>query len=128
MKPERSKQSLTDASAVRVPARAPTWVIPSVKTALVVIDLALAAQHLEKLAVHALPRYRVGLLATNGTSRPRLASHPRRVLMTELLFTRQGTPSPRAPDRPNWPASQTGSSWSHHRCRRQPGWLQPPGP
>src|SRR5260370_32721711 len=42
MKPERIKQSLTDASTVRVPARAPTWVIPSVKTALVVIDLALA--------------------------------------------------------------------------------------
>jgi exopolysaccharide biosynthesis polyprenyl glycosylphosphotransferase len=42
MKPERSKQSLTDASAVRVPARAPAWVIPSVKMALVVVDLALA--------------------------------------------------------------------------------------
>jgi len=42
MKPERIKQSLTDASTVRVPARAPTWAIPSVKMALVVIDLALA--------------------------------------------------------------------------------------
>src|SRR6266571_1003549 len=42
MKPERIKQSLTDASTVRVPARAPTWAIPSVKMALVAIDLALA--------------------------------------------------------------------------------------
>ncbi len=42
MKPERIKQSLTDASTVRVPARAPTWAIPSVKLALVAIDLALA--------------------------------------------------------------------------------------
>jgi exopolysaccharide biosynthesis polyprenyl glycosylphosphotransferase len=42
MKPQRIKQSLTDASTVRVPARAPTWAMPSVKMALVVIDLALA--------------------------------------------------------------------------------------
>lgn len=41
MKPERSKQPLTDASTVRVPARAPRWVMPTVKTCLVMADLAL---------------------------------------------------------------------------------------
>lgn len=42
MKAERIKQSLTEASAVRVPARVPAWVVPAIKTALVIADLALA--------------------------------------------------------------------------------------
>jgi exopolysaccharide biosynthesis polyprenyl glycosylphosphotransferase len=42
MKPERVKESLTDARAVRVPARAPRWVVPAAKTAIAVADLSLA--------------------------------------------------------------------------------------
>jgi exopolysaccharide biosynthesis polyprenyl glycosylphosphotransferase len=42
MKAERTKQSLTEASAVRVAARAPAWVVPAVKTLLVVSDLTFA--------------------------------------------------------------------------------------
>ena len=42
MKAERVTKSLPDASAVRVPARAPAWVVPAVKTVLLVLDLALA--------------------------------------------------------------------------------------
>jgi exopolysaccharide biosynthesis polyprenyl glycosylphosphotransferase len=42
MKAERSTQSLTEASAVRVPARVPAWVVPAIKTGLVIADLALA--------------------------------------------------------------------------------------
>jgi len=42
MKPERiHHQRLTDASTVRVPARAPRWVVPAVKLALVVADIGL---------------------------------------------------------------------------------------
>jgi exopolysaccharide biosynthesis polyprenyl glycosylphosphotransferase len=36
------KPKASDASQVRVPARVPSWVVPAVKTALVVVDLALA--------------------------------------------------------------------------------------
>jgi exopolysaccharide biosynthesis polyprenyl glycosylphosphotransferase len=42
MRPARTKQRVTEASAVRVPARAPVWVVPAIKTALFVFDLALA--------------------------------------------------------------------------------------
>ena len=42
MKAERAKDFLTDARAVRAPARAPAWVVRAVKTALAFADLALA--------------------------------------------------------------------------------------
>ncbi len=42
MKPERVKKQMVAASNVRVPARAPHWVIPSVKVALVISDIAIA--------------------------------------------------------------------------------------
>ncbi len=38
MRAEPKRMPLTDASAVRVPARAPTWIIPAVKSALVFTD------------------------------------------------------------------------------------------
>jgi exopolysaccharide biosynthesis polyprenyl glycosylphosphotransferase len=43
MRVEQLKESVMQASAVRVRARAPRWVIPAVKAALVVADLTLAA-------------------------------------------------------------------------------------
>lgn len=43
MRAERSKQSIIDASRVRVPARAPRWIVPSVKVALVISDALSAA-------------------------------------------------------------------------------------
>ncbi|MEA2204445.1 MAG: hypothetical protein QOE77_1221 [Blastocatellia bacterium] len=42
MKAERIAKSLPNASAVRVPARVPAWVVPAVKTFLAFVDLALA--------------------------------------------------------------------------------------
>jgi exopolysaccharide biosynthesis polyprenyl glycosylphosphotransferase len=42
MKAERSKSSLAEASAVRVAARAPAWVVPAIKASLVILDLLLA--------------------------------------------------------------------------------------
>lgn len=42
MKAERAKEFSTDPRAVRVPARAPRWVVPLVKTLLVCIDIVLA--------------------------------------------------------------------------------------
>jgi exopolysaccharide biosynthesis polyprenyl glycosylphosphotransferase len=42
MKAERIAKSLPKASAVRVPARVPAWVVPAVKTFLTFVDLALA--------------------------------------------------------------------------------------
>ena len=42
MKAERIKTTLTDASTVQLPARMPAWVVPLVKTGLLLIDLALA--------------------------------------------------------------------------------------
>jgi exopolysaccharide biosynthesis polyprenyl glycosylphosphotransferase len=42
MKAERTKEFRTDARAVRVPARAPRWVVPLVKTLLATTDIALA--------------------------------------------------------------------------------------
>ncbi|MBV9960505.1 MAG: sugar transferase [Acidobacteria bacterium] len=43
MRAERIKKSLVDARTVRVPARAPQWVIPTVKAVLVLTDFAIAA-------------------------------------------------------------------------------------
>src|SRR5215813_7023386 len=43
MRAERRRTQLTDASAVRVPGRAPGWIIPAVKTALVLTDALAAA-------------------------------------------------------------------------------------
>jgi exopolysaccharide biosynthesis polyprenyl glycosylphosphotransferase len=43
MRAERQKERLNDPRAVSVPGRAPRWVIPVVKSALVLADLALAA-------------------------------------------------------------------------------------
>ena len=42
MKAERIRESLTDARAVRVPARAPRWVVPAVKVLLAITDASLA--------------------------------------------------------------------------------------
>ena len=43
MRAERKRQRFTDASAVRVPGRAPKWIIPTVKALLVVTDALAAA-------------------------------------------------------------------------------------
>ena len=43
MRAERSKQSVIDASVVRVPGRAPRWIVPTVKATLVFADAAAAA-------------------------------------------------------------------------------------
>lgn len=43
MRAERIKQIPVDASAVRVPARAPQWIIPTVKACLVLTDILIAA-------------------------------------------------------------------------------------
>src|SRR5678815_4513068 len=40
---ERSRKSAIDASVVRVPARAPRWIVPAVKVALVIADAVAAA-------------------------------------------------------------------------------------
>jgi exopolysaccharide biosynthesis polyprenyl glycosylphosphotransferase len=40
---ERTKQSIIDATVVRVPARAPRWIVPAVKIALVIADAFAAA-------------------------------------------------------------------------------------
>ena len=42
MKAERIRESVTDARAVRVPARAPRWVVPAVKGLLAITDASLA--------------------------------------------------------------------------------------
>jgi exopolysaccharide biosynthesis polyprenyl glycosylphosphotransferase len=42
MKAERLKTSAIDPSAVRIPARAPAWVVPAVKTTLLIVDLGIA--------------------------------------------------------------------------------------
>jgi exopolysaccharide biosynthesis polyprenyl glycosylphosphotransferase len=42
MKAEHLKSPLIEASTVRVPARVPAWVVPGVKSALLIVDLALA--------------------------------------------------------------------------------------
>ena len=43
MRAQRKREQLTDASAVRVPGRAPKWIIPTVKSLLVVVDALAAA-------------------------------------------------------------------------------------
>src|SRR4026209_1030217 len=43
MRAERKRQPFTDASAVRVPGRAPKWIIPTVKSLLVMTDAVAAA-------------------------------------------------------------------------------------
>src|ERR1700741_576614 len=43
MRAERNKQTMIDASVVRVPGRAPRWIVPAVKGSLVVADAAAAA-------------------------------------------------------------------------------------
>lgn len=43
MRAERKRQRFTDASAVRVPGRAPKWIIPTVKVVLVIADALAAA-------------------------------------------------------------------------------------
>jgi exopolysaccharide biosynthesis polyprenyl glycosylphosphotransferase len=43
MQAEQTKESIVDASVVRVPARAPRWIVPSVKIALVIVDAFAAA-------------------------------------------------------------------------------------
>lgn len=43
MRAQRKRQQLTDASAVRVPGRAPKWIIPTVKALLVVTDALVVA-------------------------------------------------------------------------------------
>jgi exopolysaccharide biosynthesis polyprenyl glycosylphosphotransferase len=43
MKPQPIRNPLTEARAVRVPGRAPRWIIPSIKLTLVLLDLLIAA-------------------------------------------------------------------------------------
>jgi hypothetical protein len=43
MRAERIKQNVVDARTVRVPPRAPQWIIPAVKALLVITDLIIAA-------------------------------------------------------------------------------------
>src|SRR6185503_17750200 len=40
---ERSKQTMIDATVVRVPGRAPSWIVPTVKVSLVIADALAAA-------------------------------------------------------------------------------------
>ena len=69
---ERTKQSVIDASVVRVPARAPRWIVPAVKIALVVAD-ALAAAVSFMLAFYT--RERVSIFATGGGFSDRFAPY-----------------------------------------------------
>src|SRR5918997_998278 len=43
MRAERTRESVIDASVVRVPGRAPRWIVPSVKAGLVIADAVIAA-------------------------------------------------------------------------------------
>src|SRR6185436_20223874 len=43
MRAERTKQTMIDASVVRVPGRAPRWIVPTVKVLLVIADALAAA-------------------------------------------------------------------------------------
>ena len=43
MKPQRIRKPIIEASNVRVPGRAPSWVMPAIKLALVLVDLLIAA-------------------------------------------------------------------------------------
>src|ERR1051325_37691 len=64
MRAERRRERLTDASAVRVPGRAPKWIIPTVKILLVITD-ALAAAASFMIAFYL--REGVSAFATGGT-------------------------------------------------------------
>ena len=63
MRAERTRQSTIDPSAVRVPGRAPSWIVPTVKVGLVIAD-ALAAAISFMLAFYA--RERVSVFASSG--------------------------------------------------------------
>src|ERR687890_541410 len=52
MRAERTREAIVDASVVRVPARAPRWIVPTVKVSLVVAD-ALATAFSFMLAFYA---------------------------------------------------------------------------
>src|SRR5215467_7457196 len=64
MRAQRKREPLTDASAVRVPGRAPKWIIPTVKALLVLCD-AFAAAGSFMLAFYW--REGVSVFANNGT-------------------------------------------------------------
>ena len=63
MRAERSRQSMIDPSVVRVPGRAPGWIVPAIKIGLVVAD-ALAAAVSFMLAFYV--RERVSVFAASG--------------------------------------------------------------
>ena len=63
MRAERTKQTTIDASVVRVPGRAPRWIVPSVKVSLVIAD-ALAAAVSFMLAFYM--RERAAVFSTAG--------------------------------------------------------------
>ncbi|HWF87274.1 MAG TPA: hypothetical protein VN659_00520, partial [Pyrinomonadaceae bacterium] len=63
MRAETTKQSIIDASVVRVPARAPRWIVPAVKVSLVIAD-AFAAVLAFMLAFYT--RERVSVFATGN--------------------------------------------------------------
>jgi exopolysaccharide biosynthesis polyprenyl glycosylphosphotransferase len=63
MRAERTKQTMIEASVVRVPGRAPRWIVPTVKVSLVIAD-ALAAAVSFMLAFYT--RERVAVFATGG--------------------------------------------------------------
>ena len=64
MRAERTKQTMIDASVVRVPGRAPRWIVPSVKVSLVIAD-ALAAAISFMLAFYS--RERVPVFSSGGS-------------------------------------------------------------
>ncbi|HKG78252.1 MAG TPA: sugar transferase, partial [Pyrinomonadaceae bacterium] len=64
MRAERTRQPMVDASVVRVPGRAPKWIVPSVKVALIVAD-ALAATFSFMFAFYV--RERVSVFAATGS-------------------------------------------------------------
>src|ERR1051326_8658629 len=69
MRAQRKQQALIDASAVRVPGRAPKWVIPTVKLLLVITD-AFAAASCFMLAFYwreSTPVFATGAFANGGT-------------------------------------------------------------
>src|ERR1044071_8618708 len=65
MRAERTKQAMIDASVVRVPGRAPRWIVPTVKVSLVIAD-ALAAAISFMLAFYT--RERVAVFGAAGLS------------------------------------------------------------
>ena len=64
MRAERIRKSIIDASVVRVPARAPRWIVPAVKVLLVIADVFAAALSF-MLAFYV--RERVSVFATSGS-------------------------------------------------------------